>query len=121
MYSVAVKASIPQVLEPSKTKEISFSFVVTIVSDCLISVIDDFVLNDMNTVVLTPVTQVLTLTNTRATLQNDATHCGNYLLELSPVHPFLTIAGTTMTLSTNLVSETGTYPLTLKVSLPDFP
>lgn len=63
----------------------------------------------------------MTFTNTRAVFHNNVNHCENYTLVLNPVHSFLTITGNVMTLNTSLVSDAGEYPITLTVSLTQFP
>lgn len=78
LYTVDVSASIPQVLLPGGIKTITFTFDVTIESDCKISVIDDRAINYMETIIGILLTQDSTFTNTRASLHNDLLHCGEY-------------------------------------------
>jgi hypothetical protein len=47
LYSIVVSASIPQILLPGGTLTITFTFDVTIESDCKLSVINDRVINNM--------------------------------------------------------------------------
>jgi len=57
-------------------------------------------------------------------LHNDNSHCGNYLFVLDPVHDFLNVIGTDpfdVDLHTDDIYIAGSYPVTLTVSLPDFP
>lgn len=127
LYTVEVSASIPQVLLPGGIKTITFTFDVTIESDCKISVIDDRAINYMETLLGVDLTQDSTFTNTRATWHNDLLHCGDYNFVLDPVHPFLNVlntAGTgpyTLDLFSTTVAECNLYPITLTVSLPEFP
>jgi len=126
-YTVDVFASIPQVLLPGGVKTITFSFDVTIESDCKISTIDDRVIDYMETLTAVHATQDSTFTNTRARLHNDLLHCGDYNFVLNPVYPFLNIlntAGTgpyTLDLYTTDVNFANPYSVTLTISLPEFP
>lgn len=125
LYTVEVSASIPQVLLVGGIKTITFTFDVTIESDCKISVIDDRAINYMETLLGVDLTQDSTFTNTRASWHNDLLHCGDYNFVLSPVYPFLNVlntAGTyTLDLFSTTVADCNLYSITLTVSLPEFP
>ena len=70
----------------------------------------------------TPDTQTLAFTDTISTGHADPTYCGALVYTLSPVYPFLTIAGNVMTLSTNNPAESGIYtPVTLEVKFQNYP
>jgi hypothetical protein len=54
--------------------------------------------------------------------RSDLTYCGTRSYSLSTNHSFLIIIGTTLTLSTNLVADAGTYNnLSISVGLVDYP
>ena len=53
--------------------------------------------------------------------RGDVNYCGTRSYTLSPIKSFLTISDPTMTLSTNLVADIGSYSMTLSFSLTNYP
>ena len=70
---------------------------------------------------LAAVTQDITFTDTIATSHSgQPAYCGARTYTLSPTHTFLTISGSTMSLSTATVTDVGTYNVSLTVSLASY-
>jgi hypothetical protein len=66
-------------------------------------------------------TQDISFTDLIGTSHTDQTYCGPRNYSLSPTHTFLTISGSTLTLSTTSVAHVGVFTVTLTVSLASFP
>ena len=99
----------------------SYSFTLTIQSDCLSTVITDKTINAMNNKVgLAAVTQDVSFLDSIATSHADSTYCGARTYTLSPTHGFLTISGSTMSLSTASVNDVGTYNVALTIALTSY-
>lgn len=124
VFTMTVTASIPQILLPGGILTISLNFDVTIISDCTIATINNRVVNDMLTQIFTHGTQDVTFLTDRGVMHSDNSHCGAYLNVLSPVYPFLSVTGSdpfALDLYTEDLAVAGSWPVTLTVSLPDFP
>jgi len=122
IYTVDVTATIPQILQPSGTLSTLHSFDVTIESDCLDSVINDRVVDDMSCLILVHNTQDVIFTNTKASSHNDPTHCGAYKYDLNPALPFVSVTGGILDVyTTNRMLAGDYYTVTMSVSLVDFP
>ena len=67
-------------------------------------------------------TQNIWFDDSVALLRSNPTYCGTRSYSLSTNHSFLKISGSTLTLSTNLVADAGTYSnLSILVGLVDYP
>ena len=100
----------------------SFSFTLNVVNDCPDTTLTDKVIDSMSySVSLAATTQDVTFADSKSTNYNNPTFCGARTYLLSQTHPFLTISGTTMSLSTSNVSDVGPYNLNLTISLTDYP
>ena len=100
----------------------NYSFTLTIQSDCVNTVIENKTIIDMSyKVSLAAVTQDISFTDTIATSHaGQPAYCGARTYTLSPTHTFLTISGSTMSLSTATVTDVGTYNVSLTVSLASY-
>lgn len=79
----------------------------------------------MTEIITTHEMQNIAFTNTKATMHNDRLHCGAYQYEMSPIYDFVNIIGSDpnwqLDVFTDDILKAGTYPLSLKVWLPEFP
>ena len=109
-------------LDPNGIKTISFTFILTVKDECTVSVIDDRTISDMiGKVALPAIEQDVTFTDTIGTKYTDQSYCGPRVYTLTPNHSFVTIPTTKMILYTTNVPDTGVHPITLTVSLQNFP
>ena len=69
---------------------------------------------------LAAVTQDVSFLDSIATSRSNPTYCGARTYLLSPAHSFLSISGSTMSLSTTNVSDVNVYNVNLKVSLTSY-
>ena len=100
---------------------INFNFTLTVQSDCVNTVISDKTINNIsNKVSLAAVTQDVSFLDSIATSHSNPTYCGARTYSLSPLLTFLTISGSTMSLSTNTVSDRGDYNVEMRVSLTNY-
>ena len=99
----------------------NYSFTLTVQSDCMNTVITDKTIDNMsNKVSLAAVTQDVFFLDSIATFHSNPTYCGDRTYSLSPTHSFLTISGSTMSLSTATVSDVNVYNVDLTVSLTNY-
>ena len=99
----------------------NYSFTLTVQSDCVNTVITDKTINNMsNKVSLTAVTQDVSFLDSIATSNSNPTYCGTRTYSFSPAHSFLSISGSTMSLSTTTVSDVNVYNVDLTVSLTSY-
>jgi hypothetical protein len=85
------------------------------------TIITDRVISNMsNKIDQNEVTQDITFADSIATSLSIADHCGTRTYTLSPVHTFLTISGTTISLASSAVTDVGTFTVDLRVSLADY-
>ena len=98
------------------------NFTVTVLSDCVNTTITDKSISNMTIQIAQAAnTQDVTFSDSIATSHSNLAYCGARTYTLSPTKLFLTISGTTMTLSTSSPSDVGTYSFTLTIGLIDFP
>ena len=99
----------------------NYSFTLTVQSDCVNTVITDKAINNMsNKVSLAAVTQDVSFLDSIATSHSNPTYCGARTYSLSPTHTFLSISGSTMSLSTTTLSDVNVYNVNLTVSLTNY-
>ena len=98
----------------------SKTFTIDVHHACYDTTINSKTLNDMSINVTGSTTQSISFTNTIATYKAQSWYCGSCKYSLAPSHGFLSISGTTLTLSTSSVSDAGTYNVTLTVGLALF-
>ena len=67
------------------------------------------------------VTQDVTFLDSIATGHLVAAYCGPRTYTLMPIHAFLTISGTTMSLLTSLVTDASVYSVYITVALTNYP
>ena len=65
-------------------------------------------------------TQDVTFADAIATGHSNPTYCGARTYSLSPTHTFLSILGSTMSLSTTTVSDVNVYSVNLTISLTSY-
>ena len=100
----------------------SYSFTLTVLSDCVKTMITDKVINEMtNKVSFASVTQDISFLDSIATSHATPAYCGSIKYTLSPTNSFLTISGSIMSLTTSIVADVGEYTVYLTVSLTDYP
>ena len=98
-----------------------YSFTLTVQSDCVNTVITDkTIINMSNKVSLAAVTQDVSFLDSIATSRSNPIYCGARTYLLSPTHSFLSISGSTMSLSTTTVSDVNVYNVDLTVSLTSY-
>ena len=81
---------------------------------------DKTITNMSNKVSLAAVTQDFFFSDSVSTSRSDSTYCGARTYSLSPTLTFLTISGSTMSLSTANVSDVNVYNVDLTVSLTSY-
>ena len=81
---------------------------------------DKTITNMSNKVSLAAVTQDFFFSDSVSTSRSDSTYCGARTYSLSPTLTFLTISGSTMSLSTANVSDVGVYNVEMTVSLTSY-
>ena len=123
VYLITLIATIPlNTTGMSAALSKSYSFKLTVLSDCVNTMITDKVINEMtNKVSLAPVTQNISFLDSIATSHATPAYCGARTYTLSSTHSFLTISGSTMSLATSIVADVGEYTVYLTVSLTDYP
>ena len=85
------------------------------------TVITDITITNMsNKVSLAAVTQDISFLDSISTSHSDSTYCGARTYSLSQTLTFLTISGSTMSLSTTNVSDVGVYNVVMTVSLTSY-
>jgi hypothetical protein len=75
----------------------------------------------MTVLVSQSTTQSVSFDDSVAVSQGTATFCGTRSYSMTPSYSFLAISGTTLTLSTNAVTDAGPYNLDLTVGLVSYP
>ena len=118
-------------LDVGGVKNVSFDFIMTVLSDCKISQIDTRTIAPMlHKVTLAAAILDIAFTDTIGTLHSDQTYCGvkTYALSYTPTPPalspsltFLTNVGSILTLWTSFMADVGFHPITVTVGLQDFP
>ena len=99
----------------------NYSFTLTVQSDCINTIITDKAINNMsNKVSLAAVTQDVSFLDSIAFSHSNPTYCGARTYLLSPTHTFLSISGSTMSLSTTTVSDVNVYSVNLTISLTSY-
>ena len=81
---------------------------------------DKTITNMSNKVSLAAVTQDISFSDSVSTSRSDETYCGARTYSLSQTLTFLTISGSTMSLSTANVSDVGVYNVVMTVSLTSY-
>ena len=81
---------------------------------------DKTIINMNNKVNLAAVTQDVSFLDSIATSHAFPTYCGARTYLLSPTHTFLSISGSTMSLSTTNVNNVGVFNVDLSVSLTNY-
>jgi len=120
-FTVKMDASI---VDPSTntTKTSSLSFTITTVDDCLTTLLSGTVANMSTNVNVSAVTQTLSFTvSSSPTIPSWSTCCGAMTYTLSPASSFLSISGTTMSLTTTNASDVGVRSMALKVAIANYP
>ena len=69
---------------------------------------------------LAAVTQDLNFLDSKSTFHGDPTYCGSRTYTLNPNQTFLSISGSTISLSTTSVGDVGVYNVALTVSLTSY-
>ena len=121
-YTILSTATIPQnAFSTNTVLTTSYSFTLTVQSDCLNTVITERTITNMsNKVSLAAVTQDVNFLDSISTLRSDSTYCGTKTYSLSPIHSFLTISGSTISLATASVGDVGSFNVALTVSLASY-
>ena len=100
----------------------NYSFLLSVQSDCVNTVITNKMIINMSQIVsLAAETQDVSFLDSIATSHSNPTYCGARTYSLSPTHSFLSISGSTMSLSTATVSDVNVYNVDLTVSLTNYP
>ena len=123
IYVITSTVTIPQNSFSTNTAlTTNYSFTLVAKSDCVNTVIENKTIIDMSyKVSLAAVTQDITFTDTIATSHSgQPAYCSTRTYTLSPIYTFLTISGSTMSLSTATVADVGTYNVSLTVSLTSY-
>ena len=100
IYTVTTTATIPQVDPVTGFNRIlSYSFTLTVLHECLNTVLTDKTINDMATQVFAAgETQDMSIFDSIATLRGISNYCGARSYSFSPILNYLTLSGTTLTL-----------------------
>ena len=102
-------------------RKISYIFNLTVQSDCVNTIITNKTIDAMSTKVSqTATSKEISFDDLIGTSHTDPTYCGARTYSLSPNYSFLTISGTTLTLSTTNVADVNVYDVELTVSLASF-
>jgi hypothetical protein len=122
VYTITSTATIPQEESMGVNRSTSYSFTLTVQSDCVNTILTDKIINAMSTKVSqTADTQDISFEDSIGTSHTDQNYCGARTYTLSESLSFLTISGTTLTLSSMNVANVGVYDIVLTVSLTNFP
>lgn len=123
VYTITSTSTIPQNALSSNTMlSKSYSFTLTVQSDCVNTIISDKVINSMsNKISLAAVTLDVSFLDSIATGHSIPAYCGSRKYTLDPILTFLSLSGTTLSLETSSVADVRVYNVKMVVSLTDYP
>ena len=111
VYTVTITATINHI-NPSTTANWTnnYSFTLTVVDDCIPTTITDKTINNMAVRIALPATtQDIAFADSVGTAKTNLAYCGDRTYTLNPVHSFLSISGSTLSLSTSNLNDNGSY------------
>jgi hypothetical protein len=121
IYTITSIATIPQDNGMGVNRSTNYSFTLTVQSDCVNTSLTDKTISAMSTKVSqTAATQDIFFADSIGTIHGDQTYCGARTFTISPSLNFLTLSGTTLTLSTTNLANVGLKTITLTVALANF-
>ena len=99
-----------------------FTFTLTVQSDCVNTTLTNKTINNMTLSIGGSNTQDATFSDSITTTRGVANYCGTRTYSFTPSKTFLTIInGSTLQVSSNIVSDVGIYSISMEVKLSDFP
>ena len=109
-------------LVPSQNLDATTSFTLSIVSDCVNTFITDKTIADMIFIIgSAPATQDATFADQVASNLGITAYCGARVLTLSPATSFTSLVNSNIQVTSSSYKDAGTYTMSLKVSLADYP
>lgn len=110
----------------SAQTDVTATFILTVLSDCVLTTINNTPVNDMTSrVVQTPGVQTVDFSDYISDLHADTNYCGSRSFTLSPVYPFLKQVSsgvtTVLTLWTDDPRFEGFWDVQLTIAIPSYP